>query len=321
MTARIAVVGASGWAGSRHVAGFADAGARIAALIDPSPRTAALAEVHGARVLPDVAELSQDQVDLVVVALPSSMQPAVCRTLLEAGYRVLVEKPLAPGLAATEALADVPGIEERLMVGFTLRGHPAVPALRKWIAQERPVGVSIRSVARKRVVEDWRADPAEGGVLVVNGVHALDLALHLLGTDARVHAVDSGSRLYGAGVADYVATTVDLGGTLVRLETYWSPWELDEGLNAGDWDLTVDLVAPHGRRVWRNATLRAWERDRPSVVTSLGEHELFRVQADAALAFAGGAPAPAGFQDALAVARLVDAIADAGRAEPKEGAA
>jgi predicted dehydrogenase len=321
MTARIAVVGASGWAGSRHVAAFAEAGARVAALVDPSPRTAELAAVHDARPLTDVAELTPDEVDLVVVALPSSLQPAVCRELLGAGHRVLVEKPLAPGLADTVALADVPGIDERLMVGFTLRGHPAVAALRDWVAAERPVAMTVRSVARKRAVDSWRANPAEGGVLVVNGVHALDLALHLLGTRATVRSVDTGSRLYAAGVADHVATSVDLGGTLLRLETYWSPWELEEGLNAGDWDLTVDLVAPHGRRLWRNAALSAWERDSAARVTPLGEHDLFRVQADAALAFAGGAPAPAGFRDALAVARLVDAITAAERTTSEGDAA
>lgn len=321
MSARVAVVGASGWAGSRHVTAFADAGARIAALADPSPRTAELARLHGARLLADARELTPEEVDLVVVALPSSLQPGVCRALLERGHRVLVEKPLAPGLAETAAMAEVPGVDERLMVGFTLRGHPAVAQLREWTAQERPVAMSVRSVARKRAVDSWRADPAEGGVLVVNGVHALDLAVHLLGADAEVRSVQSGTRLYGAGVADYVSAEAVLGGTVLRLETYWSPWENDEGLNAGDWDLAVDLVAPHGRRMWRNGTLRAWERDGAGAEQRFGELDLFRVQADAALAFAAGSPAPAGFRDALAVARLVDALAPVAASVPSEGSA
>ena len=313
MSARVAVIGASGWAGSRHVAAFVQAGARVTSLVDPSPATAELAARCGAEVVDDVAHLEPSEHELVVVSLPSSLQPDVVRSLLERGHRVLVEKPLAPGLAATASLAGVTGVDDRLMVGFTLRGHPAVERLRSWVAGGAPVAVSLRSVARKHAVESWRADPAEGGVLVVNGVHALDLAAHLLGSPARVLAVEESDRLYDAGVADHTAVTTRLGVTLVRLETYWSPWDNPEGLNDGDWDLTVDLVAPHGRRLWRNDRMHCWDRDGGYDVVEFGSLDLFKVQADAALVFATGGQPPAGFADALATARLVDAIARDGR--------
>ena len=50
-TTRIAVIGAAGWAGSRHVKAFHALGARVVALIDPSPHVCTAARAVGAEVL------------------------------------------------------------------------------------------------------------------------------------------------------------------------------------------------------------------------------------------------------------------------------
>ena len=96
---RVAVIGAAGWAGSRHAHAFHAIGARVVALVDPSPRTAELAREVGARVLESAHQLHPSEVDLVVVSLPSSMQPGTTAELLRRGLRVLVEKPVASSLA------------------------------------------------------------------------------------------------------------------------------------------------------------------------------------------------------------------------------
>lgn len=312
MTARIAIVGASGWAGSRHVAAFAAEGATIAVLIDPSPLTADLAAEHGAAVLPSVDDLRLDDIDLVVVSLPTSMQPSVVGGLLERGFRVLEEKPMASTAADAAELADAPGVRERLMVGYTLHQHPAAGLLRTWLAGVTPVTVSARSVARKRSVESWRANPAEGGVVVVNGIHAIELVSSLFDAEPTVRAADASSGLYGSGVPEYVAATLEFeGGPLFRLETYWGPWDNTEGLNAGDWDLTVDVVAREGRFLWRNDSVSVWSRDGGEERTTFEPTDLFLEQARLALQFAAGLPPVIGFDAALRATRITDAIAAA----------
>jgi predicted dehydrogenase len=69
-TSPIAVIGAAGWAGSRHVQAFHAQGAQVTALIDPSPNVHTLARTVGADVLDGPARLCADDVDLWVVALP-----------------------------------------------------------------------------------------------------------------------------------------------------------------------------------------------------------------------------------------------------------
>lgn len=93
---RVAVVGAAGWAGSRHARAFAAAGAEVTFLIDTGDRAALLARELGAELLPDAAALRREQADLVVVALPSRMQPGVCADLLEEASGCSVKNPYQP---------------------------------------------------------------------------------------------------------------------------------------------------------------------------------------------------------------------------------
>jgi len=73
---RIAVIGAAGWARSRHVQAFHAQGAQLTALIDPSPNVHTLARTVGADVLDEPARLRANDVDLVVVALPRATELA-----------------------------------------------------------------------------------------------------------------------------------------------------------------------------------------------------------------------------------------------------
>lgn len=306
---RVAVVGAAGWAGSRHVSGFARAGARLVGLVDPGPGTADLARRWSTGVLRSVDDVDPAAVDLAVVALPTRAQPGVCAHLLERGLRVLSEKPVAVDPAGAAVLATVPDVERRLQVAYLLHQHPAVGLLREWTRSADVVSVSVRTVARKRTVDSWRADPGEGRVLVVNAVHAIELVASLFPGEVDVVDRWDSSRLYGSGVPELVHATYQVrGGPRVRIETYWSPWDNDEGLNDGDFDLTVDLVAPQGRRLWRNWRLRSWDRDGEERVRRFTPFDLFQAQAIDALSFARGGPPRVGFRQSLRATEIAAAL-------------
>jgi predicted dehydrogenase len=307
--ARIAVIGAAGWAGSRHVAAFYAHGARVVALIDPSPRTSALARGVGAEVLASADRLRPTDVDLVVVSLPSSMQPEVSAHLLRRGFRVLVEKPIGSSAANAAVLAELDNVDDALMVGYTLHHHPVAKELAKWIACSDVISVSVRSAARKLEVDSWRAAPDEGGVAVVNGIHGIEFAASLFPGQATVRSSYTSDRLHHALVPDYAAATLTFeGGPLLRLETYWNPWDHTTGLNHNDWSFEMDVIAHEGRRLWSNWSLHEWDRLGSETVHHFPEVDLFFEQAGAALRFAHGEPPTVGYRQALRATELGDAI-------------
>ncbi|MHC6231075.1 Gfo/Idh/MocA family protein [Arthrobacter sp. MMS24-T111] len=315
---RVAVVGAAGWAGSRHARAFAAAGAHVTALVEKDDRAYPLAQELGAVLVASTEALRPEHADLVVVALPTTIQPAICADLLNRGFHVLTEKPVAADAEGAAVLAAASGVNERLMVGYTLHQHPAAALLSRWVRNNDVVAVSVRSVAHKQNVDSWRADPKEGGVAVVNGIHAIELVSSWFDGDPKVLATSSSSSLYGSPVPEYVVTALEFpAGAVFQLQTYWSPWQEPQGLNQGDWSLTIDVLARNGRMLWSNDTVHVWNRDGSHDTTSFAPTDLFLRQAEAALKFRTGEGPAVTFSQALRATAIADAVlaADASDAE------
>ncbi|MCM6761655.1 Gfo/Idh/MocA family oxidoreductase [Rathayibacter sp. ZW T2_19] len=308
---RVAVVGAAGWAGSRHVRAFHELGAEVVALVDPSSLALELARDVGAEVV-DSADRLED-VDLVVVSLPTSVQPDVTAALLRRGFRVLSEKPIGSSVANAAVLADVECVDDALMVGYTLHHHPAARALAEWVATVDVVSVGVRSAARKLSLDSWRTAPQEGGVAVVNGIHALEYVSSLFPGEVAVQSSYAVNGLHGTAAADYAAATMTFeDGPHFRLETYWNPWNHTSGLNRNDWSLEIDVVARQGRRLWSNWALHEWERNGSETVRHFPETDLFLDQARAALDFARGGRPVVGYRQALRATDLADRLTTVG---------
>ena len=306
---RVAVVGAAGWAGSRHAWAFAAAGANVTILVENDGRGVALAQDLGAQLVPSTAELHPEDLDLVVVALPTTMQPAICADLLNRGFRVLTEKPVAADAEGAAVLAAAWGVNERLMVGYTLHQHPAATLVSQWIRSKNVIAVSVRSVAHKPHVHSWRADPKEGGVAVVNGIHAIELVSSWFDGYPKVLGSSASSSLYGSPVPEYVVSTLEFPeGVIFTMQSYWSPWQEPQGLNQGDWSLTIDVLAAEGRMLWTNDSLHVWERDGRQYVKTFEPSDLFLRQAETALKFCKGGTPAVTFAQALRATEIADAV-------------
>jgi len=143
------------------------------------------------------AALAARQFDYVVVANETGAHEAALAELSRAGHSglVLVEKPL---MAATRPLQA--GRFERAGVGYNLRFHPVVAALREALAGRH---VEMASFYVGQWLGDWRpgreaaqtysASKAAGGGALRDLSHELDLAIWLLGPWHRVAAL--GGRL------------------------------------------------------------------------------------------------------------------------------
>ncbi len=308
-TPRVAVVGAAGWAGSRHARAFAAAGAHVTVLVEKDDRAHPLAQELGAVLVPSTEALRPEHADLVVVALPTTIQPAICADLLNRGFRVLTEKPVAADAEGAAVLAATSGVNERLMIGYTLHQHPAASLVSQWVSHNEVIAVSVRSVAHKQNVESWRADPKQGGVAVVNGIHAIEFVSSWFDGDPQVLATSSSSSLYGSPVPEHVVTALEFpAGALFHLQTYWSPWQEPQGLNQGDWSLTIDVLARDGRMLWSNDTVHVWNRDGGHDTKSFAPSDLFSRQAEAALRFCTGDAPAVTFTQALRATAIADEI-------------
>jgi predicted dehydrogenase len=129
---RIAVVGI-GEFGKNHVRDVRQSErAELVAVVDANTdRAAEVAAANGCAALSDLRELA-GKVDAAIVAVPTSAHAQVGCSLLEAGIDVLVEKPIAQDLAATDQLIRAAESHGRILqVGHLERFNPAVIALKK----------------------------------------------------------------------------------------------------------------------------------------------------------------------------------------------
>lgn len=176
---RVLVLGA-GSIGARHARNLIDAGARVDVMDAILERASA---VGGATARPlDLAALG-DYVG-VVVATPTSSHAENGAAALEAGARVLIEKPLAAGGADAIELARLGG--DRLCVAYNLRFHE--PVQRAMAAIHGSIGhLSALRVWFGSWLPDWRptvdyrttysAQRSLGGGVLLDAIHELDLLL------------------------------------------------------------------------------------------------------------------------------------------------
>ncbi len=129
---RLALIGA-GQFGRNHARVIHESTrARLAFVVDTdAARAAEVAALYGAQPLSDPREVF-GQVDAAVVAVPTAAHEAVGCLLLAAGIDVLLEKPIAPGLAAAARLVETAARRGRILqVGHLERFNPAVAELER----------------------------------------------------------------------------------------------------------------------------------------------------------------------------------------------
>jgi predicted dehydrogenase len=175
-------------------------GLRLAGIMTSSHERRALAarSYPGVRLVaePDSLLAGPDRADLLVVSSPNRTHVPLALAGLEAGLAVVVDKPLAPGVAAARRLIDAARRHGRLLTVFhNRRWDGDFLTARRLIAEGR-LGDVWRFESR---FERWRPVPREnwrergepdeaGGVLFDLGSHLIDQALALFGPVRHVFA-------------------------------------------------------------------------------------------------------------------------------------
>jgi predicted dehydrogenase len=243
MTIAVAVVGA-GVIGREHLARVAaHARCRVAALVDPAPEAALLAQRNGCAHHASLDALLQGPLpDAAIVATPNVLHVPQAELLLRRGVPVLVEKPLAESVVAGERLLRaVHATGVPLLVGHHRRHSAAISAALDCIAEGtlgRIVALNATTLLCKPATYfemAWRRQPG-GGPVLINAVHDIHSLRTLGGDIAAVQACCSNAvRRFDVEDSAAVLLEFECGalGTLIVSDTTVAPrsWEHASGEN------------------------------------------------------------------------------------------
>jgi predicted dehydrogenase len=195
--------------------------------------------VPGARTDADWrAALASNDIDAVVVTLPTALHGAAALAGLARGVAMYVEKPLASTLDEATAVREAwraTGLT--VAVGFNSRFHPLLRQMRQQVRDGRIGDARVFRCAftvAARYDGSWRHHAAEGGgVLFDLASHQVDLARYLLGRE--IVCVNA-TRVASAD-AETIAVTGELDGGVV-LSATWASGTID--------DEAVEVVGTEG---------------------------------------------------------------------------
>lgn len=183
----IGFLGAGGFAQSTLLPILRRLGVHLESLATRSPLSAHSVARHFGfrRSTTDAREVIADpRVELVVCATRHDTHAEYVCAALDAGKAVFVEKPLC---RTPEELAEIDRRiarwGERVMVGFNRRFSPAVRAIAEHFAHRvAPMAISYRFNAGALPPSSWIQDPTQGGRIIGEACHALDVMVFLTGS-------------------------------------------------------------------------------------------------------------------------------------------
>ncbi len=192
-TIGIGIVGC-GYMGQVHARSYAATpGCRLVGYVNRTPGKARdLARELGGEAYPDLgAMLADERIDAVSICTDQAVHAEQAVAAAEAGRHVLCEKPLALTLDEMDAIdAAVRRSGVTLMVAHQMRFHPVIEQVRARMSRlGRCFHLSLEWGFRIKGHGGrcW-ADLRSGGFFMELGVHAADLAQHLMGPIAHVQA-------------------------------------------------------------------------------------------------------------------------------------
>jgi len=219
-----------------HGAACAALGWRVRGVVSRDPRRAAdLATRVGGRPVAAAQALSSQIADVAIVATPPSQHADDAIALLEAGYHVVVEAPLACTLADADRLLAA---EQRIGRPVLYSEHlVSAPVIDTMLGRVGGLGAITHLSARAvQSPPSWRTGTTEdwgGGALFDLGVHPIGLVIRTA-SEAGLGAPTAISTVVNDGSTDRERATIKLrfaAGLTATILVGWQP-------GAGpDWDL------------------------------------------------------------------------------------
>ena len=229
MKLKVFVVGA-GTMGSVHARAYAGmADVELVGIVDVRKDVGtALAKELSTGWFASLEDLLKSQKpDIADICVPTDLHPGYVATCAERGMQVICEKPIARTLKEARGMIDVCAKNKvRLFVGHVVRFFPEYRRARELI-NANEIGTPATAFAMRgggfpRAWEDWYADPARSGTLLVDlMIHDFDFLRWTFGEVERVYA----KSLLGRGLTAIDHAFVSLrfaSGLVASVEGTWA---------------------------------------------------------------------------------------------------
>src|SRR3954452_15096713 len=197
---RIAVAGA-GLIGRRHIEEIdASSTAQLAAVVDPGPAAAEVADRFGVPLYPSLRGLfDAEKPDGIILATPNQLHVDLGLECVAAGVPVLVEKPIGDTVQGATKLVEAAEAAGVPLLPGHHRNYSPIMATAREIVQSGVLGpiVAVVGTALFAKPDDyfdvgggWRREPG-GGPILLNLIHEVNNLQSLVGDVVRVQATTS----------------------------------------------------------------------------------------------------------------------------------
>lgn len=227
----VAIVGI-GSAGLRHAKNFASLGCTVVGVDSDPERLQMLDRVEGATGTRSLTE-ALEQSEIAVIATPASTHLPIARHAIEANCHLLIEKPLSIDLDGVGFLETA--TTSMIMLGYNLRYLPAIKkakslidtsAIGQILTGSFEFGYDLRRWNPERDYrKTYSARIADGGGVLLDSIHELDLLLFLCGSAHSAIGVLEDSRALEIETEDRLGAIVTTrGGAILSVSLdYLSP--------------------------------------------------------------------------------------------------
>jgi predicted dehydrogenase len=251
--------------------------------VDPARTYGSWAEMlEREAALPEVL-----RIEAVSIVTPNHMHAAPAIAAMEAGFDVIIDKPLAHSLEAAQAIADAAErTGRRIAITHTYTGYPLVKQARRLVAsgkfgKVRRVAVKYTQDWLSRAADlegnkqaAWRVDPAQSGdagAFGDIGTHAANLAEFITGERITRICAEL-TMLEGRAIDDDGAALFHLSGG--GKGTLTASQVLVGDIN----DLAISVYCDEAGLHWRQEepnTMRIGYRDRPTEIWHAGANRAY----------------------------------------------
>ena len=172
--------------------------------------------------------LEKEKPDITSITTPSGLHYSIAKAAMRSGSHILLEKPMSMKASQAKALLDISKQETRqIAMGHIFRYFPVVQNLQKDVA-----GGRFGKISHGAVTVRWGHDQAyydqtpwrgtwehDGGVLMNQCVHAIDLICWLMNGNATAANAMIGKRFHDMEAEDVALGTLQLdNGALCQIE-------------------------------------------------------------------------------------------------------
>jgi len=253
--------------------------------------------------------MDDEDVNLIVIGTRHDSHSELVIKSLARGKHVFVEKPLALNDQELDLVIDeAQSSDSLLMVGFNRRFSPLAIRARDFFSKsEGPLSIIYRINAGRMPKEHWIHDPEQGGRIIGEVCHFVDLMQYLTGSSAvSVFAESTGAKSEMVLDADSVFITIRFGDGSNGVIAY---------LSEGDRALPKERIEILGRKKacvlddFRRATMYDAGRENEFALRVQDKGQQAQIQAVCQAVIDGGPP-PIPLEDLINTTRATFRIVD-----------